>query len=57
MQTMIVVTGATTYKYHNRGRVIEEKRIIDGAEYKTAFSYDGLEVHYGYALSHVRVCH
>jgi RHS repeat-associated protein len=35
--------GATSYKYDNRGRLIEEKRTIDSVDYTTQFTYDGAD--------------
>jgi YD repeat-containing protein len=35
--------GTTSYKYDNRGCLIEEKRTIDSVDYTTQFAYDGAD--------------
>ena len=35
--------GATSYKYDDRGRLIEETRTIDSVDYTTQFAYDGAD--------------
>jgi RHS repeat-associated protein len=36
-------SGSTTYKYDNRGRLIEEKRTINSINYTTSYTYDGAD--------------